>query len=485
MPSDSIAGFLDHAKAVRVLGPEQVEQLIRQPDVPQSDLAALCSYLLDRGVLTGFQAAAIREGRGNELSFGPYPVIDEIGPCAGGTAYRALHPSLRTPVVLRRLSDAAFAPADTAAAVVGRARAFGTLPHPNLLPLLDVGVYDGQPYAVLDVPADTAPLDALLKEIGGAMPGFLAAEFGASVAAALRTVHERGGWHGEVRPAFLFIGPLTQKTLPDGTTRRRPAPNATVKLAETGLTPLHAPAAENPPPADVLAYLPPERLTGDDSDPRSDIYGLGACLYLMLAGRPPHFGATTEELLNKVRAVEPAALVALRPDIPADLAAVVMRMIAKRPADRFQNARELETALAPFCRPGTLPPPPPASVVLMAAPVSTVTAVPVVHVVHPVDGEVVAELEPEPDAWGVDPNAFADAQAASTADTKQPRRRQMTDAEKSRSKIWIAVGLCLHMSAVGLIIAWALGAFTPSPEPTPEPKKEQKGKSTQQPRGKS
>ena len=74
MPSDSIAGFLDHAKAARVLFPDQVEQLIRQPDVPQTDLAALSEYLQDRGVLTRFQADAIREGRGNDrLELRPVP----------------------------------------------------------------------------------------------------------------------------------------------------------------------------------------------------------------------------------------------------------------------------------------------------------------------------------------------------------------------------------------------------------------------------
>ena len=60
MPSDSIAGFLDQAQAVRVLFPEQIEQLIRQPDIPQSDLTKLCEYLLTRGVLTRFQADTIR-----------------------------------------------------------------------------------------------------------------------------------------------------------------------------------------------------------------------------------------------------------------------------------------------------------------------------------------------------------------------------------------------------------------------------------------
>ena len=77
MPSDSIAGFLDRAQASRVLFPEQVEQLIRQPDIPQSDLAALCSYLLVRGVLTQFQADAIRE-RGEETKDELEDAADEM-----------------------------------------------------------------------------------------------------------------------------------------------------------------------------------------------------------------------------------------------------------------------------------------------------------------------------------------------------------------------------------------------------------------------
>src|SRR5947209_3499345 len=64
MPSDSVAGFLDHAKANRVLGPEQVDQLMRQPDLPQDDLTALCDYLQRRGTLTRFQVELIRDRRG-------------------------------------------------------------------------------------------------------------------------------------------------------------------------------------------------------------------------------------------------------------------------------------------------------------------------------------------------------------------------------------------------------------------------------------
>jgi serine/threonine protein kinase len=487
MPSDSIAGFLDEAQASRVLFPEQVEQLIRQPDIPRSDLTALCAYLLERGVLTRFQADAIREGRARELNFAGYPVLDELGPCPGGTAYRALHPSLRTPLVLRRYRADGFGPADNAAAVVGRARAVGTIQHPHILPLLDAGVYEDQAYSVLDHPADAADLDTLLSEIGGAMPGFLAAEYGRALASALRAVHERGGWHGEVRPGLLFVGPLTTKQNPDGTARRRPAPNATVKLAETGLTPVRPPGAEHLPPPEVLPYLPPERVAGNAPDARGDIYGLGATLYLLLTGRPPFVAETPRELLEKIRAAEPADLVALRP-ADAGLAAVVMTMLARKPEDRPATAYDVEVALAPFCRPGTVPAAPLPQSVGKEATSSVPRAVPLAEAAplstglggtggsasQPGYAEPVAAEEAEPDGWGVGPNAFAEAQAASAAEAPKPRRRAMTAQDKSRTKLWIAVGALLHLTAVGLLVAWALGAFTPPPDPDPEPKSEKK-----------
>jgi serine/threonine protein kinase len=490
MPSDSIAGFLDRAQASRVLFPEQVEQLIRQPDIPQSDLAALCTYLLARGVLTKFQADAIRDGRSGDLSFAGYPLIDELGPCPGGTAYRALHPSLRTPLVLRKFVAGAFAPADTAEAVVQRARAIGTIAHPSLQPVVDAGVYDGRAYAVLDQPADAADLGSLLREVGGAMPGFLAAEYGWAVASALRAIHERGGWHGEVRPGLLVVAPVVTKAKEGGPARRRPAPNATVKLTETGLIPMSRSAAVDPPGPDALAYLPPERVDGTRYDARGDIYGLGASLYLLLAGRPPFGGESPEEVLHKVRSVEPAPLASLRPTEAPELTALVMTMLSKWPQNRPQTAAEVCQALAPFCRPGTLPAAQQVSALPQAIPVSqggqAAPAAGVGQLVAiPVTRAQASEPEPEPDAWGVNPNAFAAAQAASSADRSQPRRRQLTDADKAKSRFWIAVGLCLHLSAIGLIIAWAAGAFDATPDTPPTEPKEKRSDTPVKPKQKA
>jgi len=466
MPSESVAGFLDRAQASRVLFPEQVQQLIMQPDIPQSDLTTFCEYLQNRGVLTVFQASALREHRGHELSYGGYPIIDELGPCPGGTAYRALHPSLRTPIVLRRLRNDWLAPIDNPTNYLARAKAFGMLSHPNLVPLLDAGMQGDQIYLVIEPAPDSADLEALSKEIGGAMPGFLAAEYGKGIASALRPAHEHGGTHGDIRPSNLIIGPLNVKTNAQGKQRRRPAPDAVVRLAELGLVPMRSPAAAFP--IGVSPYLPPERLDSPTQDARGDIYSLGATLYFLLTGRPP-FNPESPELVNKIRSSPPHALSTLRPDLPPDFVALIEKMLDKNPGNRPASAHEVEMSLNRFCRNAGMPSSPkmipvaaPASLVGHGAPAAGYNGTPGLVAV-PVEDEVANEIS---DEWGVSPSAFEEAQAGAAA---SPRKvRTMTDDERSRSKRMLLFGAMLHITAVTMLILWLAGVFNSS-EPDPEP----------------
>ncbi|MBA4189172.1 MAG: hypothetical protein C0467_14335 [Planctomycetaceae bacterium] len=466
MPSESVAGFLDRAQASRVLFPEQVQQLITQPDFPESDLNVFCEYLQSRGVLTQFQASALREHRGHELSYGGYPIIDEIGPCPGGTAYRALHPSLRTPIVLRRLRGDWFSPIDNPTNYLARARAFGMLSHPNLVPLLDAGMQGDQLYLVIDPAPDSADLETLSKEIGGAMPGFLAAEYGRSIASALRPAHEHGGTHGDIRPSNLVIGPLNVKTNAQGKQRRRPAPDAVVRLAELGLVPMRPPASAYP--TGVSPYLPPERLDSPTQDARGDLYSLGGSLYFLLTGRPP-FTGEDQELVNKIRSNSPPPLATLRPDLPPDFVALISKLLEKDPAKRPQSAHEVEIALNKFCRQVTAPSSPkmaplasPASVVGYSNPAAANGHPELVAV--PMD-EVATEHS---DEWGVSPNEFEQAQSGPA----EPRKvRVMSAEEKGRSKMLLLLGGMLHITAVTMLVLWLTGVFDGSSDPEPEPTK--------------
>jgi len=460
MPSDSIAGFFDRAQASRVLFPEQIEQLIRQPDIPHTNLDSLCEYLEERGAITRYQSAAIRHARGADLNFASYPVIDEIGPCPGGVAYRALHPSLRTPIELRRFQAEALFPADSPAALLQRVQNAAALHHPYLVTILDAGQQDDEVYAVIDPPVDSGPLDALVRDIGP-MPAFLAAEYGRQAANALRAAHERGLAHGDVRPSHLLAGPMTSKAGADGTIKRRPAPNAAVKLAELGLVPIRPAAVLSAPSVDVLPYLAPERLENSAHEPRGDLYSLGATLYHLLTGRPPHTGATATELLHKVRSEEPAPLSTLRPDVPAAFAELVHQLLRKHPDSRPATAYDVEQALIPYCRASSVP----------AAPASGLL-VPMA-VAHDEDQDVpTAEAHPSTaDEWGI-----GDAFSVSHASAEPLPKRRLTAQDKAKTKMLVILGLCLHISAVALIVAWLSGAFDSPPEPEPAPTKKEPSK---------
>jgi serine/threonine protein kinase len=493
MPSESVAGFLDRAQASRVLFPEQVQQLMTQPDLPQSDLNAFCEFMFSRGVLTRFQATALREHRGHELSYGGYPIIDEIGPCPGGMAYRGLHPSLRTPLVIRRLRNDWLAPIDNPTNYLARARSFGMLAHPNIVHLLDVGTQGDEIYLVIEQPADTADLETLALEIGGAMPGFLAAEYGRAIASALRPAHEHGGTHGAIRPSNLIIGPLNTKLNSQGKQRRRPAPDAVVRLAELGLVPVRPPAAAFP--NELSPYLAPERLDSPNREALGDIYSLGATLFFLLAGRPP-FSTNETELENKIRTKTPSSLSSLRPDLSPDFVALIAKMLEKDPAKRPASAHEVEIALSRFCRAPAPPPNPPTAPI--ASPVSGVgygAPIPSNGVAHGASPELVAVPVPgeEPiaselsDEWGVGSSELMDAQSSAAAAPRKPRA--MSDEEKSRSKMLLLLGGLLHITAVTMLVLWLAGVFNSSddggsdPEPTKPTKKSGDGKPPKKTRG--
>jgi serine/threonine protein kinase len=460
MPSDSIAGFFDRARASRVLFPEQIEQLIRQPDIPHADLDSLCRYLEEHGAITRFQATAIREGRGGDLNFAAYPVIEELGSCAGGTAYRALHPSLRTPIELRRYKADGLFPADTPNALFQRAQIAAALHHTNQVTMLDVGTTGEETFAAIDPPTDSSPLDALVRDIG-AMPAFLAAEYGRQAAGMLRAAHERGLSHGDVRPPNLVVGPMTSKAGPDGTLKRRPAPNAAVKVAELGLVPLRPAAVLSAPAMDAILYLPPERVENAAHTPTGDIYSLGATLYFLLTGRAPFAAGTATELMQKVRTSEPAPLTTLRPDIAPAFSAFVHTMMSRKPEQRPATMFDVEQGLSPFCRTPAAPPPASGLVPMASA-----------HI----EDETVPTAEAHPstaDDWGA-----GDAFSTSHAAVGPAPKRQLTAQDKKRTKMLIALGLTLHLSATGLIIAWITGAFDKSPEPEVVPTKKEPTKKT-------
>ncbi|WP_084956678.1 serine/threonine-protein kinase [Thermoactinospora rubra] len=196
-----------------------------------------------------------------------------------------------------------------------RAQALAGVLHPNVVTVLDVGEHDGVPYLVME------HLAGGTLEGAGPLPAAEVRRVLGQAAAGLDALHRAGLAHGDLKARDLCR-----------------AGTGVVKLAGFGLLGdgLPPPGARALP---VTPYRAPEQLEGGAASTAADLYALGCVGYELLAGRPPHTG---EDLAERHRGAEPAPL---GPEAPADLARLVMALLAKDPAAR-PSASAVRQALA-------------------------------------------------------------------------------------------------------------------------------------------
>jgi serine/threonine protein kinase len=473
MPSDSIAGFLKQAGCHRLLFPEQIEALISQPDLPQEGLERFCQYLLERGVLTPYQAEALRSGRHEELNIAGYPVLEQLGACPGGVAYRVLHPGLRLPLILRRLRSQGMIGDESAEEFLQRAQRWGTWQHPHLVPALEVGRIDSDIYIVRELWADHADVVSLVEEFGGPMPAAVALDVLGSLAGLLHQVHSHGEVHGGICPSYLLFGPLKEKVGPDGRRYRRPTTEATIKLAELGLLPRWSNLQEHLSEVVHLAYTPPEMFADAKATPAGDIYALGASAYFLLTGRSPFSGDSAERLMEAISTGSPKPLHRRRPDLPVELVELVKKMLQRDPAARpsaeqvVQLAQAMAGQLAEAGKSSLA-----GSSGAQGAPLSEPVSAAQLPVAIPVTASngVDQTVTDWSDSW-------SHHMASAAAQPAAPRRaRGLTDEERARSRRMFFLGGLLHLTAITLLLLWLFGAFSGSrdaePEPSPPPKKQ-------------
>jgi serine/threonine protein kinase len=247
-----------------------------------------------------------------------YEIIRPLGMGGMASAYLARHAGTgRTVVVsLTRTGPRAEARALEPAAL--------QLHHPGIVPLYNAGTAGEWQYRV-EPYYERGNLAERLRQHGPLDPR-VAAEWGIRIAEALQYAHERGVYHFNLKPSEILIDGAGQPHL-SGFGRFTPA-------RESG-------AAFGTP-----AYMAPEQATGSAAvGAATDVYGLGALLYECLTGRPPFRGATVIHVLQQVMTEPPAPVRQLNPAVPAELAAVVERCLAKRSEQRYPSAAALAAAL--------------------------------------------------------------------------------------------------------------------------------------------
>ena len=270
---------------------------------------------------------------------GNYRIVAELGHGGMGVVYRGEHVQLGRPAAVKMLLPQFSREPTIVQRFFNEARAASSIDHPGIVEIFDFGTHhDGRAYIVMALLAGESLEQRLLR---GPLPPVDGATLIAQVAAALAAAHARGIVHRDLKPDNIFLMP--NELMPGG---------IQVKLLDFGIAKLadEQTAGFKTQTGALIgtpAYMSPEQCMGrSDLDHRTDLYSLGCILFHVLCGRPPFTSDQGTGVMIAAHLRDPAPHPrSIAPHISDALAAIVMRLLEKEPAARFQSASELRDAL--------------------------------------------------------------------------------------------------------------------------------------------
>jgi serine/threonine-protein kinase len=348
MAANRMASFIDNLRDSQLLEPKQLDEVSRNPLAQAEDPMPLARELIQRQALTAFQVNQLVRGRGKELVLGPYRIIDRIGEGGMGQVYKAYHQPMSRMVALKLIRKEKLTKPDAVSRFYQEIRAAAQLNHPNIVIAYDAGQADDTLYFAMEY-VEGIDLAKLVKD-KGPLPVPAACAFIRQAALGLQHAQEKGLVHRDIKPANLLL-------------TRAPGAQAfgLVKILDFGLARLQSLDGDGAGNALTKTgmvvgtpdYLPPEQARNSRNvDIRSDLYSLGCSFFCLLAGRPPFKGEHLTEVLLQHQTDPPPPLTDYRKDVPPGVQAIISKLLAKKPEDRFQTPAELAAALAAFAGKG-------------------------------------------------------------------------------------------------------------------------------------
>jgi eukaryotic-like serine/threonine-protein kinase len=260
-------------------------------------------------------------------SFGDFEVLEEIGRGGMGVVYRARQGRLNRLVALKMILAGEFATPNVVQRFCDEAKNVGRLDHAHIVPVHEVGEHNGLPYFSMKY-IEGGNLARRLSQGPPLKPRELAALM-AKVARAVHHAHQRGILHRDIKPANILLDSAGEPFVSDF---------GLAKQVEEATAHTLSGAVVGTP-----SYMAVEQAQGHSKrlTTAADVYGVGAVLYELLAGRPPFRGETALETLQLVLTQEPVPPSRLRSGVPRDLEVICLTCLRKEPEKRYESALAL------------------------------------------------------------------------------------------------------------------------------------------------
>ena len=264
-------------------------------------------------------------------TLGRYEILCELGRGSMGIIYKAADPVIGRLVALKSINLHGLNPAkrqEYEIRLSHEAKAAGGLNHPNIVTIYDMGWSDDTAYIAMEL-LDGSPLDDDMDE-NHLMPLDRTLEIAIQVAEALDYAHAHGIIHRDIKPSNIIL-----------------TGEKHIKIADFGIARMESSLTQT---KDGLVmgsplYMSPEQITASRLDQRSDLFSFGVVLYQFVTGYRPFNGDNANSVMYQILNADPPPPSHYNPKIPAALDDIISRCLAKKPADRYQNAHELANDL--------------------------------------------------------------------------------------------------------------------------------------------
>ena len=262
-----------------------------------------------------------------EKTISHYIVTEELGRGGMGVVYRAEDTRLKRTVALKFLPPHALSSPEERDRFTREAQAAASLSHPAIATVFEIDERDGQRFIAMEY-IDGKSLKQKLE--AGPMKIPEALDVAAQIAEGLRAAHEHGVIHRDMKSANVMV---TEK--------------GQVKIMDFGLAKLKGVSllTKQGTTLGTVSYMSPEQARGEKVDPRTDIWSLGVILYEMVTGRLPFEGDFEQSILYAIMNSDPEPATGVRANVPVELDRILTKMLAKDPADRYQNVQEIPVDL--------------------------------------------------------------------------------------------------------------------------------------------